>query len=217
MRKQMSEKILIMIVILLLCCVSGCGKGGNTPSETLKEVEGIYFISRSGYNSGVFTYFEPFILFRDGSIRKRLEKPVETLNLSEDKKDFPEEWGTWVRHGSSITVTFSEPETWTNWYVAFPADKNERLNATYTSFFALANSHRGEEYSFNSDGSFTTKKGTGNGSNTLQGTYKLHGYGLYLDFDSGEKEEWSFGFYPKEGKKNTHAFLMGSDNFTVKK
>lgn len=207
----------VLLIGISLAGMAGCSKDSDKDSpSTAGGLEGIYFISRTGYNwGGMFSYFEPFALFKDGGVRRHLKAPVETLNIASDKKEHPGDWGKWQKQGGNIVVQWAnDNETWEDWYVSFPANSGEKLSGTYTSFFALANSGRGEKYTFAANGSFSMKRQIASGNETISGTYELKGYGIYFTYSNGTKESWSFCFYPKNGQKNTEAFLMAEDNFT---
>ncbi len=207
----------ILGVIVLLTVLS-CTKDAQSRKEgegKIEQLEGMYFATRYGYNgAGTYVYYQPYLLLKEGSIRKNLQSPYETLNLEQDLKDHPEKWGNWRKNGTQIVLQWkADQETWDSWYVGFPADDAEKLKGTYTSFFALANSGRGQKYTFREDGTYTMIRQTGSGNKTTEGTYRLKGYGIYFKPNGGAEEGWSFIFMPKDGKKSTKSFLMGEDNF----
>jgi|GEM_PF-6049463 len=217
--KSTASTIVFCLTIPFLFTTFACSKNNDDTGQpaSVTEVEGIYFVTRYGYNGGTFSYFEPFVLFKDGSIRKNLQQPVETLDIAEDKTSNSSKWGFWKKDNGNVQIQWrNENETWKNgeYYVSFPADNEEKLNGTYTSFFALANSQRGQRYSFSANGSFSMSRQTGSGNQILTGTYELKGFGIYFTYNNGSREAWSFCFYPKKGVKNPDAFLMAEDNFT---
>jgi len=210
------------LIWLIMVAFTACSKGSSDPKpESNTNIQGMYFIAQYGYNGyGIYSYFTPFLLLKDGSIKKDIIQPPGSLDETQSKQSEPDKWGRWSKSGTTIHITWNDGKTekWDTWYYGLPAEKGEKLSGTYESLFSVVNQQY-EGISFTADGKFSVKKDNGNSVQTLTGTYILNGYGITLDYDNGQTEEWSFVFYCKgknteSPQKDTSAFLMAEDNYS---
>jgi hypothetical protein len=181
------------------------------------NIQGVYFIQQYGYTT---SYFSAYLLLKDGSIKKNLVTPPESIDEQQSKQQNPDDWGKWTMSGDAIKATWKDgtTESWDTWYFGMPADKGEKLKGKYTSQFAVENKQY-EAFDFTTDGKFSLTLKKAGTDQTLTGSYLLDGYGITLKFDDGHTEQWAFNFYcighnTPTPQKNVKAFIMAEDNYT---
>jgi hypothetical protein len=205
------------------------------------QIEGIYlFLNPTlGYGGMVVMQYDPYLLLKDGTIYRNLQRPPNELDISKSRQMEPKMWGRWQRSGKIITVqwddgtrkTWDKDKTFVNdWHIARPAGKSDRLNGRYHSMSGGGNTALGGSFSlavikdivFFDNGSFT-RDGvvSANERNSVSvqskrkgsGTYVIDGYTIELRHDDGKAERFAFYFYPD----SNNAIGIGNRTYTLRK
>jgi hypothetical protein len=188
----------------------------------------------AGMGGGIYPVYNPYILFKDGSIYK---DPVEGLNIFDavtSRTAEPNKWGTWKMSGTTLTIYWPlekpkyQNSTWekSSYYNIVPAKKNETLEGSFKTLTGGGNTALGGDVlvvaaatiTFSNDGKFTLAKVAGvssgrdiwentNSKSDEAGYYKLNQYSIELKYNNGKTENRFFYFYPDSRK---HFGIAGS-------
>lgn len=207
--------IRIFFLFLSMSTLSSCSKDDSMSEGDNPDFK-VYFVMHYSIDGFGYTYsyYQDYMLHNDGTILYGIKEPYEEVDIMDFKTKNPTKVGTWEKTGDKITVRFGTKESvWDSWYEAFPAKKDEKLDAGYKSLGA--STIRGAQFfTFRPDGTYLIENKT---NETMQsGNYYLSGYGIYLTQDNGNKESYSFMFMPKNGKKDTKGLIIGGENWVLK-
>jgi hypothetical protein len=202
------------------------------------KIEGIYFVTTYGVGigGGIIPNFRPYLLFKDGSIYKKLNIAPEYLDIQKSKQEQPQNWGKWKSQGRTIDITWQQgkPQTWKKWYVGMPANASDKLSGKYRTIGGGGNTAFGGDVAivssntinFTPDGRFslansrgaTSSSSTVTSNSNTSGKYQLKGYTLTLQFDDGKTQNLAFYFYTdKNGVKDPKAIGIGENNYFKRK
>lgn len=206
------------IVVVLYACNQDDEADPEAPSD---NIEGIYFQQYYGIDGwgNFYSYFEPFLLLKDGGIKQQLDTPPEQMDFENSRREEAELWGVWENQGNIINITWNDGETeeWEDWYVGQPASEGETIEGLYQSIGTLVVTQgiAAEYIHFNQDGTFELLKSNyyADSEILLSGQYFLKGYGLTLIFEDGTREEKSFAFFENASEKDTKALFINDDTY----
>ena len=172
--------------------------------------------------AGVYVENATYLLLQDGSIfRKPYDNPY-TMDVPASKRNAAKDWGTWIRRGEELIVTWpgDEPDVWKTWFTVRPADGILQLSGRFQSADGFGGDRVANfnTVAFTADGRFSWANLKGGNTAWLPaysdtkkaGRYELKGYSIRLNFNDGEVREYAFGFYPKDEEH----FVIGSSHFT---
>ncbi len=186
-----------------------------------------------GLGGAVYPVYNPYILFKDGTI---YDQP-NSLNLAASRRNEPKKWGVWKTESGLLKITwnakpakykFSEwkKDSYKN---VSPAKKGETISGSFKTMSGGGNTALGGDVmivssntiTFNDQGQFTLAKVSGGSTSNITsyykgkdaGTYTLNGYTIELKFNSGKTERKFFYFYPD--KRNY--FGIGASVYVPKK
>lgn len=203
------------------------------------QIEGIYFVPAAGFGVGGFMTInhEPYLLLKDGTVKKNLSVAPEQLDFNKSKQAEPQDWGRWRKQGKKLIITWNKgkPQDWETWYVGMPARPGDTLNGTYKTISGGGNVAFGggtttfssSRIRFSRDGIFAYVReggaiseeagpyGTGASKKVEGGRYSLNGYTLTLKFTDGRTEHRAFYFYTeKNSRKDEDAIGIGDAAYT---
>lgn len=213
--KAIKPGLLLAAFYLSLLFVSCKKENGNNPGQA-DNIERVSLLLdyEAGYGGYIYPVHNPYVFFKNGVVVKEPFIPVSELSSELLTKDIARNWGTWEENGSKVAITWKDGDrSEKDWPGAsgIAAGRDERLQGTFSSFAGGGNLSVGgtvgvisySNMSFTTDGWFVNKKvagGTGSGntayteSNTA-GQYTIDGYGITLEFNSGDVKRYFFCFY----------------------
>jgi hypothetical protein len=174
----------------------------------------------SGVGGGIYPVYNPYILFKDGTI---YDEP-NTLDLAASKRNDPKKWGVWKLEAGLLKITWNAKpakDRFSEWKKdsyknVSPAKKGETISGSFKTISGGGNTAMGGDVmivmsntiTFNSRGQFTLAKVSGGSTSTVSsyykgkdaGTYILDGYTIELKLNSGKIERKFFYFYPDDRK-----------------
>jgi hypothetical protein len=174
----------------------------------------------SGVGGGIYPVYNPYILFKDGTIYSE----PNNLDIAASKRNEPKKWGVWKLEGGLLRITWNakpdkyKREEWKrdSYKNVAIAKKGETLSGKFKTFSGGGNTALGgdvmivksDTITFNSQGQFTLATVSGGSTSTVSsyykgkdaGTYTLDGYSIELKFNSGKTERKFFYFYPDDRK-----------------
>jgi hypothetical protein len=172
----------------------------------------------SGVGGGIYPVYNPYILFKDGSIYSE----PNTLDLAASRRNDPKKWGVWKMEGGLLKITWNAKpakDKFSEWKKdsyknVSPAKKGETLSGSFKTISGGGNTAMGgdvmivisDTITFNSQGQFTLAKVSGGSTSTVTsyykgkdaGTYILDGYTIEMKLNSGKTERKFFYFYPDD-------------------
>jgi hypothetical protein len=188
----------------------------------------------SGMGGGIYPVYNPYILFKDGSIYKDPVEGLTIFNAAASRTAEPEKWGTWKISGTTLNLYWPgekpkyQNSSWekSSYYNISPAKKNETLEGSFKTLTGGGNTALGGDVlvvaaatiTFSNDGKFTLAKAAGvssgrdiwentNSKSDEAGYYKLDQYSIELKYNNGKTENRFFYFYPDSRK---HFGIAGS-------
>lgn len=142
-------------------------------------VEKVFLNPETGVGVGgmVLVNYEPYVLFKNGMIRRAPDIALAELNAQTDDA-FPGYWGTWKRQSANkIAVTWDngKTETMDDHLLAKPGPANFKLNGFYRSISGGGNTAMGGDvmtfsqnsFQFHPDGTFTNDRAGGGTSSNV--------------------------------------------------
>jgi hypothetical protein len=172
----------------------------------------------SGVGGGIYPVYNPYILFKDGSIYSE----PNTLDLAASRRNDPKKWGVWKMEGGLLKITWNAKpakDKFSEWKKdsyknVSPAKKGETLSGSFKTMSGGGNTAMGgdvmivisDTITFNPQGQFTLAKVSGGSTSTVTsyykgkdaGTYILDGYTIEMKLNSGKTERKFFYFYPDD-------------------
>lgn len=191
----------------------------------------------TGYGGYVYPVYNPYVFFRDGTVIKNPKVAIESLDKKARDKS-QGRWGKWRNAGNKVQIIWDgvgrngKPQTsekdWKS-PEAYSAGRGETLNGSWSSMSGGGNIAFGgnfgsfslKNFTFRSDGRFTTEK-TGGASDTNMtvyskndsaGKYSLNGYTLTLHFNNGKTTQLFFCYLGKD----RDVFNIAGNNYTSAK
>jgi hypothetical protein len=173
-----------------------------------------------GLGGAIYPVYNPYILFKDGTI---YDEP-NTLDLAASKRNDPKKWGVWRMESGLLKITWDAKPAknkYSEWKKdsyknASPAKKGETISGSFKTMSGGGNTALGGDVmivvsntiTFNDQGQFTLAKVSGGSTSTVTsyykgkdaGTYTLDGYTIELKFNSGKTGRKFFYFYPDNRK-----------------
>jgi hypothetical protein len=218
LRKPASIILFPALIVMLYACGQEDEVG---PEEVSGNIEGIYFQQYYSidFSGNFYSYFEPFLLLKDGGIKQQLDTPPEQVDFETSRQDETELWGVWENWDNIIYITWNDGDTeeWEDWYVGHPASEGETIEGLYESIGTLIVTQgiAAEHIYFNQDGTFELLKSNvyAESDILLTGQYLLKGYGLTLIYEDGTQEEKSFAFFENASEKDTKALFINDDTY----
>jgi hypothetical protein len=197
----------------------------NNPIETNLKFSDIHSVIihleyESGLGGAVYPVYDPYILFKDGTIYSE----PDSLDLAASKRNDPKKWGVWRPEGGLLKITWNakpdkyKREEWKkdSYKNVSPAKKGETISGSFKTMSGGGNTALGGDVmvvssntiTFNDQGQFTLAKIGGGSSSTVSsyykgqdaGTYTPDGYTIELRFNGGKTERKFFYFYPDDRK-----------------
>jgi hypothetical protein len=171
-----------------------------------------------GLGGAIYPVYNPYILFKDGTI---YDEP-NTLDLAASKRNDPKKWGVWKMEGGLLKITWEAKPAknkYSEWkkdsyQAAAIAKKGETISGSFKTMSGGGNTALGGDVmivvsntiTFNDQGQFTLAKVSGGSTSTVTsyykgkdaGTYTLDGYTIELKLNSGKIERKFFYFYPDD-------------------
>ncbi len=199
------------------------GQTANSPNNLkLQDISSVimHLEYESGVGGAIYPVYNPYILFKDGTIYSE----PNTLDLVASRRNDPKKWGVWKLEGGLLKITwnakpakykFSEwkKDSYKN---VSPAKKGETLSGSFKTISGGGNTALGGDVmivnsntiTFNDQGQFTLAKVGGGSTSSVAsyykgqdaGTFTLDGYSIELKFNSGKTERKFFYFYPDNRK-----------------
>jgi hypothetical protein len=172
----------------------------------------------SGVGGGIYPVYNPYILFKDGSIYSE----PNTLDLAASRRNDPKKWGVWKMEGGLLKITWNAKpakDKFSEWKKdsyknVSPAKKGETLSGSFKTMSGGGNTAMGgdvmivisDTITFNPQGQFTLAKVSGGSTSTVTsyykgkdaGTYILDGYTIEMKLNNGKIERKFFYFYPDD-------------------
>ena len=176
------------------------------------DIDGIYVQERPGGMQGF--RWDVHLFFKNGQAYRRIDVPIEDLDVNESKRTDPDRWVTWRREGGSVFFTApdgGEKRIKIRWKM-IPGGEDEDLSGRR---YSASSSHVdtvsgtavawGQDIYFLDGHRYTTGKFSGFTSAQVvayqeqnpeaSGTYRISGY--------------TIEFVPKEGTAHRELFFFG--------
>lgn len=195
----------------------------DTPINTMGIHQVVIHLEyQTGVGGAVYPVYNPYILYKDGSIYKHPVTSPMDLDTAASRKDEARKWGTWkLENGILKTMWPHEKEKYrtSDWKVSSykqvrTPSRGETVGGAFKALSGGGNTSFGGDIQtfvsthlcFSDAGKFTLNKAAGTmgasqwethyGKDADAGTYEFDSYTIEMKFNSGKKERRFFYFYP---------------------
>jgi len=190
----------------------------------VSQVEEVILRTVTSYGlGGVYVTNKVYVLYKNGDIYTSPTKPLESMDISQSKRNNPSKWDKWQKKDGILFVTRSKTGKtydWKKYFKLRKGTKGFKLSGKFNTSdsFVGANMVNASTVFFDDQGRFAWKTIKGGvtawkpiySKSTSSGTYSINDYTLTLQYNNGKTESYFFGLYPKD---NQH-FVIGSSHFT---